>query len=170
MKAKDRWILTALDSGVYSVTEDGEIQRNFKTREPRVLRSHRHERTGYLSCTLSYLGKQYCVLVHRVVALSKIPNPMNLPTVNHRDGDKRNNTPENLEWNTFSENQIHAFKNGLRSASGESNGQAKLKEADVIEIRRRRDCGELYRDIAEDYDVHKMTIGEICRREIWGNI
>ena len=52
--------------------------------------------------------------VHRVIALSMIPNPKNLPCVNHKDGNKLNNSVSNLEWCTHSENTIHSFQSGLQ--------------------------------------------------------
>lgn len=60
-----------------------------------------------------------CVLkhIHRIVAETFIPNPENKPTVNHIDGNPLNNCVDNLEWATYSENQIHAYKTGLTSVS-----------------------------------------------------
>lgn len=50
--------------------------------------------------------------VHRIVANQCIPNPKNLKDVNHKNGIKIDNRPENLEWCTRSENLLHAYKNG----------------------------------------------------------
>lgn len=52
-------------------------------------------------------------LVHREIAKALIPNPLNLSDVNHKDGNKLNNHPSNLEWMSRSENLYHALRTGL---------------------------------------------------------
>ena len=51
--------------------------------------------------------------VHRLIALTHVPNPLGKPFVNHIDGDKRNNHASNLEWVTGTENNLHAVSIGV---------------------------------------------------------
>lgn len=60
-------------------------------------------------------GKGKIYSIHRLVAIAFIPNPQNLPQINHIDGNKDNNCVENLEWCDNSYNQKHAYKNGLKN-------------------------------------------------------
>lgn len=72
---------------------------------------------SYLKVTLSKNNKQRTFRVHILVAIAFIPNPENKPEVNHIDGNKKNNKVNNLEWNTRSENELHAYRNGLAKPS-----------------------------------------------------
>lgn len=69
---------------------------------------------GYLHVKIRYNGKRHTLLVHRLVASAFVPNPEDKPQVNHLDGDKTNNTVNNLIWVTARENIIHAWETGLR--------------------------------------------------------
>jgi hypothetical protein len=71
--------------------------------------------TGYFRVKLRVNGKGVMRYVHRLVALAFIPNPGNLPQVNHIDGDKTHNAAENLEWCSAEHNVRHAFATGLNS-------------------------------------------------------
>lgn len=165
----DQWIVDRFSSDKYEVTKDGRlISRCYKT--PRVLKTHTNKKTGYVSIGMKDGEKNYCCMVHRIVALLHIPNPNGYSDVNHLDGNKQNNSVENLEWCNPSQNNKHAYEAGLRSAEGEKNGQSKLTEHQVKEIRRRRNEGQTYSRIAPDFDIHPMTVGEICRNELWRHV
>ena len=62
----------------------------------------------YDNVILSYDRKKYKFSIHRLVAIIFISNPDNLPFVNHKDGNKRNNNVNNLEWISASNNKLHA--------------------------------------------------------------
>ena len=68
-------------------------------------------RTGYKAITLFKDGKRATYYVHRLVAETFIPNPMNLPMVNHIDEIRTNNCVFNLEWCTHQENLTHGTAN-----------------------------------------------------------
>lgn len=71
---------------------------------------------GYKYFRLSKDGKKKMVYAHRLVAECYLDNPGNYPVVNHIDGDKLNNSIENLEWCSYSQNATHAHQNNLISS------------------------------------------------------
>lgn len=70
----------------------------------------RHNKDGYLRVNLYNNGKRKTKYIHRLVTEVFIPNPNNLPQVNHRDEDKTNNNVENLEWCTSKYNTNHGTR------------------------------------------------------------
>lgn len=72
-----------------------------------------YEGCGYLQVQFPFPKKKHHK-VHRLVAKAFLPNPDNKPFVNHKDGNKSNNLPENLEWVTASENINHAYRTKIR--------------------------------------------------------
>lgn len=82
----------------YSVSENGDV-RNDKT--GRILKLHKGT-AGYYQVMLG--GKTVPLYVHRLVATAFLPNPDNLPQVDHINGDKTDNQKENLRWVSVSEN------------------------------------------------------------------
>lgn len=68
--------------------------------------------TGYWVIQLWKNNRYENFLVHRLVGIHFVPNPTNLPQINHKDSDKENCRADNLEWSTQKENIIHAIKSG----------------------------------------------------------
>lgn len=93
----------------YMVSSDGEV-KSFKNGKETILKSAELYKTGYRHVSLWNNNKQKTYTVHRLVALTFIPNPENKPEINHIDGDRKNNHLSNLEWVTRSENMKHTFK------------------------------------------------------------
>lgn len=76
-------------------------------------------KTGYVWVVFG--NKQ--VYVHRLIATLFIPNPQKKPCVNHKDGNKKNNSVENLEWVTYSENHLHSYRElGRKTPLGTDRG------------------------------------------------
>lgn len=67
------------------------------------------DQKGYTRVFLCNNGKVFSKRVHRLVASAFIPNPKNKPQINHKNGNKEDNSVENLEWVTNSENQKHKY-------------------------------------------------------------
>lgn len=125
---------------------------------------------GYLQIRLSKNSVGRTFLVHRLIALVFIPNPENKPEVNHLNGIKDDNRIENLEWSTPTENQKHAYKNGLKiSNKGISNGGCKLTESQVLEIRELEGL-KTQKELSKIYNVGTSTIGRVLRKTHWKHI
>lgn len=98
--------------GCYEVSTFGNVRSVRKSGKILVLNV---TPKGYLRIALAREGVQKNFMVHRLVASAFIANDNEKPEVNHKDGDKKNNRVDNLEWVTTSENLIHAYETGLKS-------------------------------------------------------
>lgn len=100
--------------GLYGITEDGQVF-NYKTQK---FMKQRQDKDGYYRLSLTKEGKQYTRFIHRLLAEAFIPNPKNLPLLNHKDENKQNNSLDNLEWCscwynlTYSRNRELALEKG----------------------------------------------------------
>ena len=94
----------------YLIRDDGTV---WSEKRNRVLQGT-VERNEYRTVYLTFNGKQYNYLVHRLVAQAFCENPNDYNVVHHIDGNKLNNCANNLEWVTRSENDLHAYRNNLR--------------------------------------------------------
>lgn len=124
------------------------------------------DKDGYRKVKLTNDIGSKAKFVHRLVAISFLDNLENKRTVNHLDGDKLNNTLENLEWATDQENVSHAFKHGLSSNKGVKNSSAKLTEKEVIEIKKLRGL-EPHSLVAKRYNISKGHVSNIQRGYNW---
>ena len=146
----------------YEVSTDGHI-RNIKTKK--VLNEFQGK-DQYLRTQFD--GKTR--LIHRAVAKTFIPNPNNLPEVNHKNGDKSNNSVDNLEWCTRNENLRHAYIHGLRTAKGINNARCKLNEDDVSYIKKHYIRGDKKygaKALAQKFSVAHQTVCAVISGQNW---
>lgn len=134
----------------YGVSNQGRA-RNRK----RILSCTVHS-DGYI--TINIKGK--VIPLHRVIAEAFIPNPDNLPEIDHIDGNKQNNFVSNLEWVSRSENQIRAIKTNLQPRQL-TTYSGKFSKEQRDEIKKLFDGGLSIRKIASLFNVSHTCIHDI---------
>ena len=163
------WKVIPAFGGRYEASETGEIRHSLN----KNIRKARTNKFGYLQLNFSRndgTGKSDTILVHRLIAMTFIPNPNDLPEVNHKDGNKQNNHVSNLEWCTYSENGKHAHKMGLQqSQKGEKHIKAKLTNDQAERIRQLYKEGVSQQKLADLFNVSQRTVSRIIRGERYDN-
>ena len=158
----------------YIVYEDGRIWSELRS----LFLKFSIKKNGYAQYILMDSGKRISMTGHRVVAETFLQNPNNYNQVNHIDGNKLNNNVSNLEWCTQTENTNHAYKTGLAKgkkgkigSNGEKNGNVKLTEQNVKDIRLMFETG-LYtrKDLFIMFGISKSCIEFIIARRTWKHI
>ncbi|QWY83073.1 HNH endonuclease protein [Rhizobium phage RHph_X66] len=183
--------MAAIRSRYLIPNEDGTIQRANKADAKGVVDPSRgyslvtvqvHKKSGRVYFNMTFRGFTKSVLVNRVIALAFLPNPNDLPQVNHVDGDKEHNylrqpTPElrakwgefQLEWASGSENEKHAHRTGLKTGRGSANSNAKLTADQVVKIRAAAN-DNTPEELAKTYGVSRSTIINILNRKTWTHV
>lgn len=112
----------------YHVSSLGRVKN---TRRGNFMKPDKTNNTGYYRIRLKSNPHEWATFIHKLVALAFVPNPENKPCVNHKNGDKYDNSATNLEWVTEKENARHARETGLNSMKGNKN-QNKPRPVDVL--------------------------------------
>ena len=104
--------------GIYKISNLGNVKSlNYNRKgKPKSLKPG-VDTHGYFYVNLTKNGKTKTTKIHRLVAETFVDNSFKKPCVNHIDGNKKNNHHSNLEYCTYQENTIHAFKTGLQKPS-----------------------------------------------------
>lgn len=147
--------ILSLFDGKYEVCSDGTVWSNVGKRKQMIGKT---TRAGYRMIVLTINEKKQYPLVHRLVAKAFIPNPNNLPEVNHKNGIKTDNRVENLEWVTRKENHIHCRDN-LSPRYCKINSEI----ASLI----RSEKGLSHREIGLKYGLKHTQVGYILQNKRW---
>ena len=141
--------------------------KNWKHKKPQL--SNR----GYLRVSFN-LDKKYTLkTIHRLVAQMFIPNPNDLPQVNHKNGIKTDNRVENLEWISVSNNHKHSYSELGRirkGVKGELNGKSKLTNEMVNYVRMNHKPYSRefsLEKMAKQFNVHSSTLHHVIHNKTW---
>ena len=155
--------------GVFEINVNGEIKSLARNGTPeKILKSSIGTR-GYPRVSFRVFGKQYTKNVHRLLAENFIENQDNLPCVNHIDGNKLNNSIENLEWCSYSHNVKHAYDNGLSTPFLGSKGTG-LTDTDVLRIVELKSEGKTLEKIAKNFKVSPSCVSDIILGRTWSHL
>jgi hypothetical protein len=151
----------------YQISNLGRF-KSFKYKEERILK--KGNAMGYEIIRLFKDKKIFTLKAHRLVASHFLDNINEKEEVNHKNGNKKDNSVSNLEWTTKSENLRHAILTGLKSIKkGELHGRSKLKEDQVKKIKYELNHLE-NSQLANLFNVDRSTIYMIKENKNWKHI
>ena len=149
---------------MYEVSNTGDI-RNINTK---LILKQKISRDGYKRFNMCLYDRIKITSIHRIVAITFIPNPNNLPVVNHLSGIKTCNWFGNLEWTTYKENTKHAIQTGLAGRYGEENPNNKFSEEIIHKackiLEEGKGAAEIYRTIGvTDHVIQGIKEGRLWK-------
>jgi hypothetical protein len=105
------------------ITDTSVITNKKTNRQLKLYRS----KVGYIVVDIFENNKRTKYYLHRLLAIHFIPNPENKREINHKDGNKLNNSFDNIEWVTPSENRLHAYSTELTKGTPRKTSNAELQ-------------------------------------------
>lgn len=125
---------------------------------------------GYLEVSAMKRGKRIKHLLHRLIGVAFVRGYSDGLTINHIDGNKTNNHPDNLEWVSLARNTQHEWESGLVDLRGEAQPGSKLTTKRVVYIRRLLAQGIPAHTLAIVVGVSQSTIAMIRDGKRWATV
>jgi len=154
--------------GDYKIDSNGDVY-SYKFNEPRKLKTYLGGK-GYPTVDLCKNGKYAKCTVHRLVAKHFVPNPNNLPEVNHEDGNKLNYHPSNLTWTDGVGNMKHAREVLGFNNKGENSPNSKLLESEVLDIIKSYNNGISSMILSKKYNIDYKHVHALVKRKFWKHL
>lgn len=156
-----------------TITYNQDGREKSYARKQSIMRTNQNGK--YTMIILCADGHRKSMRLHRLVATHFIENPENKKEVNHKDGNKKNNSVENLEWATSKENSLHAYVNRLNlppNPKGEDHGMAKLNRFQVERMRLLKECLPIikFKELGRLFKVSKSQAFGIIKKQSWKHI
>lgn len=142
----------------------------FESKHSEKKLSQTQDKNGYLYVSVKIGEKRPKFSSHRIIAKAFVPGYQDGLHVNHIDGVKTNNHPDNLEWVTNEENVAHAWKSGLCDLRGEKQPGHKLTQKQVIEIRKALRLGVSANALSVIAGVSPSTVHLIAKNKRWVDV
>jgi len=149
-------------SKVYGRKRNGVVQGEFTQIRPAKMLSPYIGRHGYLEIAVMVQGKRTKHRIHRLVGRAFVPGYFEGASIDHKDGNKLNNAPENLEWVSLSENTRRQWESGLVDLRGELAPGAKLTNLQAHAVAVLYDNNFPPSQIGEWFDVSPSAVYKIA--------
>lgn len=125
---------------------------------------------GYYQVVLSFKGQPKAFFIHHLILLAFVgPRPSGLECC-HGDGDRQNNRPSNLRWDTKKNNTLDRSRHGRSGRFGVVNGSAKLDPPKVRLIRHLYSSGWSGPQLASKFGVHYSVVYSVIHRRTWSHV
>lgn len=175
-----KWLPIKDYEGIYEISNFGQVKskirkyKNSNIQKDFIKKTRLCKDTGYEMVSLNKSGITKYYTIHRLLAFAFLPNPENLPCVNHINGIKTDNSLENLEWCSYSRNQSHAIQTGLCSKPplhfGHDHHKAKFNPNIFKEILSLRASGVNIQTILKKFNISQTHYYRVVNKKTWKHI
>lgn len=146
------------------------VEQTFESIHTEKKLSQTKDKNGYLYVSIKIGSRRPKFACHRIIAKAFVAGYADGLHINHIDGNKTNNLPDNLEWVTNEENVSHAWKSGLCNLRGENQPGHKLTQKQVVEIRKALRLGVPAHSLSVIAGVNPSTVYLIAKNKRWTDV